>query len=146
MSLRSFIRALRGPAARNSDAPRLELGQSLGAFPRPGGDISPLFVLFDVANTGEKEVEVTHLYVRAGKDFNRSLNENLGGERTLPGVLTAGERVKFWFRAKELAGSLKNGGYGGRPKVQLVVVDASGREYIKNFRFRVDDYLALKDD
>ena len=146
MSLRSFIRALRGPAAGDSGVPRLNLGQSLGAFPRPGGDISPLFVLFDVTNAGEEEVEITRLYVRAGKDFDRSLNENLGGEKPLPVVLAAGEGTRFWFRAKVLAGALKNSGYGGRPKVRLVVADTSGNECSKSFRFRVDDYLALKDE
>ena len=146
MSLRSFIRALRSPAAGGSGTPRLGLGQSLGAFPRPGGDISPLFVLFSVTNTGEEEAGVTHLYIRAGKDFSRSLDGNLGGEKALPCTLAAGENVKFWYRAKELAGSLKNGGYDGRPKVRLVVVDASGNEHSKDFRFRVDDYLTLKDE
>ena len=91
-------------------------------------------------------MEITRLYVRAGKDFDRSLNENLGGEKPLPVVLAAGEETRFWFRAKVLAGALKNSGYGGRPKIRLVVADTSGNECGKSFRFRVDDYLALKDE
>lgn len=146
MSLKSFIQNLR-TSAGSPGAPRLrlKLGQSLGAFPRPGGDISPLFVLFDVTNSGEQEVEVAHLYLQAGKDFNRSLDEGLGGEKPLPCTLTPGEGTRFWFRAKVLAGDLKESGYGGRPKLRLVVADASGDETSKNFRFRVDEYLALKD-
>jgi hypothetical protein len=37
-------------------------------------------------------------------------------------------------------------GHGGRPRVRLVVEDASGNRREKAFRFRVDEYLELKDE
>ena len=38
------------------------------------------------------------------------------------------------------------GGIGGMPRVSLVVEDALGNRHEKTFRFRVDEYLRLKDE
>ena len=127
--------------ARRSGKPRLKLAQSLGAFAEPG--VSPLFVFFFVTNAGETDVELRAAYV-----------EPRGGERVdlagllegLPRALSPGDEVRLQVRAKGLAGLLKERGHGGRPKVKLVVEDTLGNLYYEAFRFRVDEYLRLKDE
>jgi hypothetical protein len=130
---------------RRHEKPQLELAQSLGAFPRPGGDISPLFIFFTVANVGESDTTIAELRVES-KGGSPVPFGKLKGEKYLPYTLTSGEETRFWVRAKELARALKDEGYNGRPRVKLVVVGASGDRYEKRFRFRVDEYLELKDE
>jgi hypothetical protein len=60
--------------------------------------------------------------------------------------LRRGETVRFWVRAKTLARVLKEAGYAGRPRVKLVVEDGSANQREEPFRFRVDEYLRLKDE
>jgi hypothetical protein len=131
---------------RRSKGPRLELVQSLGAFPLPGGDISPLFVVFEVGNTGDSAVELRRLYVRLRGGELLDLTDTMEGERELPFTLKPGERVRFWVRAKALSRRIRDAGYGGRPRVELVVEDALRNTYEKRFRLRVDEYLSLKDE
>ena len=131
---------------RRGEKPRLRLAQSLGAFPRPGGDISPLFVFFTVSNAGEGDATVARLYVEPKDGCPLSGVNLLGGEGELPHAVAPGETARFQVRARELARVLKNEGHGGRPRVKLVVVDASGARHEHRFRFRVDEYLALKDE
>lgn len=126
--------------------PRLELGQALGAFPRPGGDISPLFVLFEVRNAGEEDANLSRLYVAPHRERTTAFADAPEGDRGLPCVLRPGESARFWVRARELAGELKEAGHGGRPRLRLVVEDGSGAVHEKGFRFRVDEYLRLKDE
>lgn len=130
--------------------PRLELSQSLGAFARPGGEgISPLYVLFEVRNAGSAEVEISRLYVAPRKGSGPAYEGPFEGKRggiSLPRSLAPGESLRFWTRAKTLAGSLKRIGRDGSPRVSLVVEDGRGNRREKAFRFRVDEYLRLKDD
>jgi hypothetical protein len=128
----------------NPDAPRLELSQALGAFGRPGEGISPLYVFFDVTNTGTREAEITRVYV--GVKGEPVYDGPFERDSELPGTLAPGESMKVWARAKALAGGLKQAGYGGRPRARLVVEDAGGNSSEKAFRFRVDDYLRLEDE
>ncbi len=126
--------------------PDLRLSQSLGAFARPGGDISPLHVFFGVTNAGAEEVEIARVYV-AAKGASRPVYEGpFDGDHALPFTLAPGESSRFHARAKALAGALKRAGHGGRPRVRLVVEDASGNSAERAFRFRVDEYLQLKDE
>lgn len=126
--------------------PDLRLSQSLGAFARPGGDISPLYVLFGVTNAGAEEVEIARVYVTA-KGGSRPVYEGpFDGDHALPFTLATGESSRFHARAKALAGALKRAGHGGRPRVRLVVEDARGGRSEKAFKFRVNEYLELKDE
>lgn len=125
---------------------RLRLSQSLGAFPRPGGDISPLFVFFEIANEGGEPVEITRLRV-VPKDEERAVAEGeIKGKEKIPFNLAPGEDVRFQVRAKTLARALKDTGYVGTPKVSFAVVGGDGNEHSKTFKFRVDEYLELKDE
>ena len=126
--------------------PDLRLSQSLGAFAGPGGDISPLHVFFEATNAGSEEVEVVKVYVAAKRDAHPVYEGPFGGDHALPFTLAPGESSRFHARAKALAGELKKSGHGGRPRVRLVVEDASGNHREKAFKFRVDEYLELKDE
>ena len=122
----------------------LRLSQSLGAFAGPEGSISPLYVFFEATNTGAQEVEVARVYVSAkGGPVHEEFS---GGDHTLPVTLAPGTSVRFQTRARALAGDLKEAGYEGRPRVRLVVEDAHGNRREKSFKFRVDEYLRLKDE
>lgn len=124
----------------------MDLAQALGAFPRPDGDVSPLFVLFEVTNAGEEDANLSRLYVTPRKERTAVFADAPEGDRSLPCVLRPGESARFWVRARALASGLKESGYGGRPRLRLVVEDESGAVYEKGFRFRVDEYLLLKDE
>lgn len=41
---------------------------------------------------------------------------------------------------------MKDAGYGGTPKMKLLVEDGDGNEHSKTFKLRVDEYLELKDE
>lgn len=139
-SVRSWLRRRRSGA-------RLRLAQSLGAFTRPEErDISPLYVFFEVENAGESVVEVSRLYVAPGGESRPAYEGALEGDLGLPTMLNPGERARFWVRAKTLAGALRDAGHEGRPRVDLVVEDGSGDLHKTGFRFRVDEYLSLKDE
>lgn len=126
--------------------PDLRLSQSLGAFAGPEGAISPLHVFFEVTNTGSEEVEVDRVYVSAKGEPQPVYEGPFGGDHALPFTLAPGESSRFHARAKALAGDLKEAGYGNRPRVSLVVENAAGNRSEKFFRFRVDEYLRLKDE
>ncbi len=126
--------------------PDLRLSQSLGAFAGPDGNISPLHVFFEVTNAGAEAVEVTRVYLSA-KGGPRPVYEGpFEGDHALPFALAPGESSRFHARAKALARVLKDAGHDGRPRVSLVVEDASENRSEKVFRFRVDEYLQLKDE
>jgi len=118
----------------------------LGAFAGPGGEISPLHIFFEVANAGSVEVEVARVYVFVKGDPRPVYEGPFDGDHALPFTLEPGESCRFHARAKALAGVLKRAGHGGRPRVSLAVEDASGNRHEKVFRFRVDEYLQLKDE
>ena len=124
----------------------MRLAQSLGAFSSPEAGISPLHVFFEVGNAGDAEVEVDRIYVTASGDPAVVHEIPLGPDRPRPLKLAPGASARFHTRAKALAGDLKRAGHEGRPKVTLVVEDALGDRVEKTFRFRVDEYLALKDE
>ena len=126
--------------------PDLRLSQSLGAFAGPGGDISPLHVFFEATNAGSEEVEIVRVFVAAKGDARPVYEGPFGGDHALPFTLAPGDSSRFHARAKALAGALKRAGHGGRPRVRLVVEDASENRREKAFRFRVDEYLELKDE
>jgi hypothetical protein len=126
--------------------PDLRLSQSLGAFAGPGGDISPLHVFFEATNAGSEAVEVVRVFVAAKGDARPVYEGPFGGDHALPFTLAPGQSSRFHARAKALAGTLKRAGLGGRPRVRLVVEDASGNRREKAFTFRVDEYLKLKDE
>lgn len=130
--------------------PRLELGQSLGAFARPNGDISPLFVFFEVANVSEEYASVAAVRVSPKADSNTVLADvregSLEGEPHLPHKLAPGEAAKFRVLAKTLAGRARDTGHGGRPKLEVIVEEADGTVHKKSFGFRTDEYLRLKDE
>ena len=117
----------------------------MGAFPRPGGDISGLYVIFEVANEGSEEVELSRAYVTLKAD-RRVVANDLGGERTLPTTLEPHGSFRLWMRAKELAGTLDEAGHGGRPRLVFVVEDAAGMSYERVFAFRAGEYLLLRDE
>ncbi len=124
--------------------PDLRLSQSLGAFAGPGESISPLYVFFEVTNAGAGDVEVARIYVSArGEPVYEG---PFGGDHTLPFTLAHGRSSRFHTRAKTLAGALKSAGHSGRPQVSLVVEDALGGRREKVFKFRVDEYLQLRDE
>lgn len=125
----------------------MRLAQSLGAFRLPEqGDISPLYVFFDVENVGREDVGISRFYV-APKGAPGPVYEGPFETRgTLPGTLRPGEKARFWVRAKTLARALKEAGYGGRPRVELTAENDSGNVHRTGFKFRVDEYLALKDE
>lgn len=125
---------------------RLRLGQSLGAFSLPEGDISPLYVFFEVANASDEEVEVSRVRIEPKDGEALDPGEFLEGELQPPFVLGAGESVRLQARARRLARELRDAGHGGRPRVRLVVEDSGGDVHEKGFRFRVDEYLQLKDE
>lgn len=104
-----------------------------------------MFIFFTLANVGESDTTIAELHVES-KDGSPVPFGKLMGEKYLPYTLTSGEEIRFWVRAKELARALKDEGYDGRPRVKLVVAVAGGDRYEKRFRFRVDEYLALKDE
>lgn len=136
-------RWLRGGRSRA----RLKLAQSLGAFRLPAeGDISPLYVFFEVENAGREEVRVARLYVRPKGAPVPVYSGPFETHGELPGTLRPGEGVRFWVRAKLLARALEGAGYAGRPKIELVAEDGSGSVHSVAFGFRVDEYLALKDE
>jgi hypothetical protein len=122
----------------------VRLSQSLGAYPLPNGDISPLYVLFGVENTGGEGIEITSVRVSPkGEDISLAGDE-IEGE--VPVRLAAGESARFEVRAKTLAGAARNAGHEGTPKLSFVATDGEGREHRRDFSFRVDEYLALKDE
>jgi hypothetical protein len=126
--------------------PNLRLSQSLGAFAGPEGEISPLHVFFGVTNEGSEAAEVARVYVSARGEQRPIFEGPFAGDHALPFTLAPGESSRFHARAKTLANDLKKAGHGGRPRVSLVVEDASGNRSEKAFVFRVDEYLQLKDE
>lgn len=138
-SVGSWLRRRRGGT-------RLRLSQALGAFTRPEErDISPLYVFFDVYNAGDNGVRISRLYVTSGGG-EPVFEGAFEGDHALPFTLNPGESARFYVRAKTLARSLKDAGYDGRPRVRLVVEDETGDTHETAFRFRVDEYLSLKDE
>ena len=138
---------MRSELGDGDDRPRLEISQSLGAFARAGGEsISPLHVFFEVTNKGTRPAEISHLHVAARRDPRPVYDGPFDGDAGLPHRLGPGQSVRFWTRAKTLAGVLKRAGHDGRPRVRFVVRTATGDTHEKIFRFRVDDYLRLKDE
>ncbi len=126
---------------------RLRLQWSLGAYAdRRSGDISPLYVFFDVRNAGETEAEVVRLLVELKGGRRLDLAGILEGEQGLPSVLAPGQTARFPVRAKALASRIRDEGHTGRPRVKLIAEDALGDDHAKRFRFRVDEYLSLKDE
>ena len=126
--------------------PDLRLSQSLGAFARPEGDISPLYVFFEATNAAKEEVEIVRAYVSAKGGGGPIYEGPFEGDHALPFTLAPGESSRFHARAKTLAGALKRAGHGGRPRARLVVEDAHGNRSERAFGFRVDEYLILKDE
>jgi hypothetical protein len=126
--------------------PNLRLSRSLGAFAGPEGEISPLHVFFGVTNEGSEAVEVARVYVSARGERRPIFEGPFAGDHALPFRLAPGESSRLHARAKTLANDLKKAGHGGRPRVSLVVEDASGNRSEKTFVFRVDEYLQLKDE
>ena len=125
----------------------MRLTQALGAFPLPEqGTISPLYVFFEITNAERNDVEICRLYVAPKGDRRPVYEDVFEGGRDLPCTLHPGEVVRFWVRAKTLAGALKDAGYSGRPRVSLVAEDGLGDDHEKDFRFRVDEYLHLRDE
>ncbi|MBA2690984.1 MAG: hypothetical protein H0U65_00630 [Rubrobacter sp.] len=123
---------------------RLRLVQSLGAFRAPDGGVSPLHVFFTVENASGEVVEIASVRVSPkGEDAPLAEGE-IKGE--VPARLAAKESVRFEVRAKTLAGAAKNAGHSGTPKLSFVVMDGEGGEHRKDFKLRVDEYLALKDE
>lgn len=137
MSFLSFLSRVFGSS-------RLRLSQNLGAYPLPTGDISPLYVFFGVENAGGEEVEVTAVRVSPKGEDVPLAGDEVKGE--VPVRLAAGESVRFEVRAKTLASAAREAGRSGSPKLSFVATDGAGREHRRDFTFRVDDYLALKDE
>jgi hypothetical protein len=132
---------------RRRSGVRLRLAQSLGAFRLPSErDISPLYVFFDVENSGRDTVEISHVYVAPKRTPGFLYEGPFETDNTIPGTLRPGETARFWVRAKTLARALKAAGYGGRPRLALVAEDDSGEVHRTTFEFRTDEYLALKDE
>ncbi len=126
--------------------PRLKLAQSLGAFTRPEqGDISPLYVFFEVTNAGRESAKVTRIYA-SPKGGGPAHDEPLEGDQSPPLTMEPGDTVRFWTRARTLARSLEEAGHTGRPRLRLVVEDELGNVHEKRFTFRVDEYARLRDE
>lgn len=122
----------------------LKLSQNLGAYPLPNGGVSPLYVLFGIENTSGGEVEIVSVRVSPkGEDVPLAEGEI---KDKVPVRLAAGESVRFEVRAKTLAGASKNAGRAGTPKLSFVATDGEGGGHRQDFRLRVDEYLALKDE
>ena len=121
---------------RRSDRSRLRLAWSLGAFTQEG-DISPLYVFFEVIDTGQSDVELTRLYVAPKGDRRPVYEGPFEEERDLPYSLRCGDAVRFWVRAKTLARILKEAGYGGRPPGKLVVGGGGGTHHEESVCFPV---------
>jgi hypothetical protein len=131
---------------RGRRGPRLKLGYSPGAFALlKEQDISPLYAFFEVANEGREAAEVRRVWVepKVGSGITFNAFER---ERELPFELAPGEAARFWVRAKKLARALRDAGYSGKPRLRYVVEDGAGTVYSTGFRFRVDEYLNLKDE
>jgi hypothetical protein len=91
-------------------------------------------------------VEILRLSVELRGGSRLDLADDLEGEQAPPLTVEPGTTIRFRVRAKALAARVKDGGETGRPRVKLVVEDAAGSEHTKRFRFRVDEYLLLKDE
>jgi hypothetical protein len=102
-------------------------------------------VVFTVVNTGGEPVRLDRAYVvpEGGDDPRVPILE---GDRTVPGPLEPGETARLWLRARDLAGTMKGAGWGGRPRLRFVVEDGAGNIHETTFRLRVDEYLQLKDE
>lgn len=125
---------------------RLRISHSLGAFPRPGGGISALFVVFRITNTGREDAGISNLSVapKTGGEPSTSVRE---GDPTLPFTLQPGESARFWVRARGLAEQLEDAGHaGGRVRVVISATDDLGGIHRETFGLRVDEYLRLKDE
>lgn len=122
----------------------LKLTQNLGAYPLPNGDISPLYVFLGAQNAGREEVEITSVRVSPKGEETSLAEEGIKGE--VPARIPAGEGVRFEVRAKSLAEASRDAGHTGRPRLTFIVADGEGNEHRHDFRLRVDEYLALKDD
>lgn len=114
---------------RGGSVPRLELGQSLGAFARQDGGISPLFVFFEVANVSEESISVAAVRVSpkgvAGTALSDARDGSLEGDLP-PRTLKPGESARFRVLAKTLAGTARDAGYGGRPRLEIVAEELAG--------------------
>lgn len=122
----------------------LTLRQNLGAYRKPDGDVSPLYVFFDVENPGPESATVTAVRVSPKGEPIPLASEDLEGD--LPARLAPGESVRFRVRAKALARAAQEAGHTGRPKLTFVATDAQDAEHRHGFRLRVDEYLELKDE
>jgi hypothetical protein len=105
-----------------------------------------LYVIFEVANEGREEIELSRAYVTLRGDRQAVLVEDLEGERTPPTTLAPHDSLRLWRRARELAGRLDAAGHGGTPRLVFVVEDGAGRSYEHSFRFRARQYLDLRDE
>ncbi|CAN5621346.1 MAG: hypothetical protein M3494_16165 [Actinomycetota bacterium] len=122
----------------------MKLSQTLGAYPLPNGDVSPLHVFFTVENASGEEVEIASVRVSPkGEDAPLAEGE-IKGE--VPARLAAKESARFEVRAKTLASAAKNAGHSGTPRLSFVATDGEGVEHRHAFTLRVDEYLALKDE
>lgn len=131
---------------RRDSGPRLRLSQSLGAFARPDGDVSPLFVFFEVENAGEVRAELREVYVTARNGRPLMAVEPFEDEPRPPLTLSPGASARFRVRAKPLAERSRAAGFVGAPRLKLIVEDGAGNVHEKAFGFRVDEYLKLKDE
>jgi hypothetical protein len=126
--------------------PRLRLSHAPGAFPVPGGNVSPLFLVFGVENAGDEAVDIARVRVESsgrGAPFSAEVSD---GERQLPCRVGPGESVRFWSRARGLAEGLKEAGYGEEARLRLVLEDPRGVVGEKAMRFPVGRYLRLEDE
>lgn len=121
----------------------LELSQNLGAYPLPNGDISPLYVFLNVENASGEGVEILSIRV-SPKGSDEPLSVGVKGE--VPARLPAGESVRYEVRAKTLASASREAGHTGTPKLVFAVTDGNGNEHSHDFKLRVDEYVALKDE
>jgi hypothetical protein len=123
----------------------LALSWSPGAYSGPEEELSSLYAFFEVANEGREPVKLVRLYLAPEGEGPLSGAEP-EGEGPLPLLLAPGESATFRVRAKRLARALAAAGRRGRPRVRLVAVDGLGREHALRFRYRVDEYLSLRDE
>jgi hypothetical protein len=103
-------------------------------------------VIFEVANEGSEEIELSRAYVTLKGDRGAVFVEDLEGERTPPTTLAPCDSMRLWTRAKGLAGRLDAAGHGGTPRLVFVVEDGAGRNHEHSFRFRAGQYLDLQDE